>query len=148
MLTMREDAIMKAFDKKIPFSEVRETTLSTISACDEPLAMRGNPVGSCRTGRKPPPDRTNRHMTDAKHKVLLLDDDKFLADMYSMKFTQSGYEVTACLSVDDALAAIKKGFDPDVILFDIVMPVQDGFAFCRRWRANTSRRPRYQNSAH
>lgn len=68
-------------------------------------------------------------MTDSKGKVILLDDDKFLADMYGMKFTQSGYEVNACLSVPDAIAAIQKGFDPDAILFDILMPEQDGFAF-------------------
>ena len=68
-------------------------------------------------------------MVDTKGKVLLLDDDKFLADMYSMKFTQSGYEVTACLSAQDAIAALKKGFDPDAVLFDLVMPGQDGFSF-------------------
>jgi len=68
-------------------------------------------------------------MTDTKGKILLLDDDKFLADMYSMKFTQSGYEVAACLSAADAIAAIKKGFDPDAVLFDLVMPGQDGFTF-------------------
>src|SRR5665213_424754 len=68
-------------------------------------------------------------MTDSKGKIVLLDDDKFLADMYSMKFTQSGYEVQACLFAADAIAAIKKGFDPDAVLFDLVMPGQDGFSF-------------------
>lgn len=68
-------------------------------------------------------------MTDPKGKVLLLDDDKFLADMYSMKFTQEGYEVNACLSVNDAVTALKKGFDPDAVLFDLVMPEHDGFSF-------------------
>jgi CheY-like chemotaxis protein len=68
-------------------------------------------------------------MTDAKGKVLLLDDDKFLADMYSMKFTQSGYDMSVCLSGKDAIAEIQKGFDPDVVLFDLMMPEMDGFAF-------------------
>jgi CheY-like chemotaxis protein len=68
-------------------------------------------------------------MTDSKGKVLLLDDDKFLADMYSMKFTQEGYEMNACLSVNDAIAALKKGFEPDAVVFDIVMPEHDGFDF-------------------
>src|SRR5580698_846894 len=68
-------------------------------------------------------------MTESKGKILLLDDDKFLADMYSMKFTKEGYEVNACLSVNDAVAALKKGFDPDAVLFDIVMPEHDGFSF-------------------
>lgn len=76
-------------------------------------------------------------MTDTKTKILLVDDDKFLADMYSMKFTQEGYDVTACLSVQDALAAIKKGFQPDAILFDIVMPVMDGFAFLQTLKAES-----------
>jgi CheY-like chemotaxis protein len=71
-------------------------------------------------------------MSESKGKVLLLDDDKFLADMYCMKFTGEGYEVTAALSVDDAIAALKGGFVPDAILFDIVMPGQDGFAFLQR----------------
>jgi CheY-like chemotaxis protein len=68
-------------------------------------------------------------MTDSKGKVLLLDDDKFLADMYSMKFTQEGYDMNACLSVNDAIAALKKGFDPDAVVFDLVMPEHDGFSF-------------------
>jgi DNA-binding response OmpR family regulator len=68
-------------------------------------------------------------MTDSKGKVLLLDDDKFLADMYSMKFTQEGYEIAAFLSVNDAVAALKKGFDADAVVFDIVMPEHDGFSF-------------------
>ncbi len=68
-------------------------------------------------------------MTDTKGKIILLDDDKFLTDMYAMKFTQSGYEVTACLSAGDAVTAIQKGFEPDAVIFDIVMPGTDGFAF-------------------
>ena len=75
-------------------------------------------------------------MTDTPHKgkILLVDDDKFLVDMYSMKFTQEGYDVTACLSVDDAVEALKGGFMPNAVLFDIVMPVNDGFAFLQMMR--------------
>lgn len=68
-------------------------------------------------------------MTDAKGKVLLTDDDKFLLDMYSMKFTQQGYTVEACLSVDDALRVLHEGYAPDAIIFDIAMPERDGFSF-------------------
>jgi CheY-like chemotaxis protein len=71
-----------------------------------------------------------------KQTVLLLDDDKFLADMYSVKFAAAGYMVQSCLSVDDAIAALKGGLDPQAILFDIVMPGQDGFAFLQRLREN------------
>lgn len=61
--------------------------------------------------------------------ILLVDDDKFLLDMYSMKFVQEGYNVQACLSGRDALSALKAGFAPDAILFDLTMPECDGFEF-------------------
>ncbi|OGG54667.1 hypothetical protein A3C20_01960 [Candidatus Kaiserbacteria bacterium RIFCSPHIGHO2_02_FULL_55_25] len=61
--------------------------------------------------------------------ILLVDDDKFLLDMYSMKFVQEGYSVQACLSGHDAIAALKTGFVPDAILFDLTMPECDGFEF-------------------
>ena len=64
-----------------------------------------------------------------KSVVLLLDDDKFLLDMYAMKFQQQGYVVQAFLSTNEALAALRSGFKPDVMLFDLVMPQKDGVAF-------------------
>lgn len=60
--------------------------------------------------------------------VLIVDDDQFLLDMYSVKFTQAGYTVESCFSVREALEAIRKGYNPAAILFDITMPGEDGFA--------------------
>lgn len=75
-------------------------------------------------------------MTDeiSKSKVLLLDDDKFLLDMYAMKFVQLGFDVHACLSVKSALDLLRGGFVPDALLFDIIMPEQDGFSFLQALR--------------
>ena len=68
-------------------------------------------------------------MTDAIP-VLLVDDDKFLLDMYAMKFSAEGFAVQACLSVHDAVAILKQGnFSPAVILFDLTMPECDGYEF-------------------
>ena len=61
--------------------------------------------------------------------ILLVDDDKFLLDMYSMKFVQEGYSVQACTSGKDAIDIVRGGFAPDAILFDITMPECDGFQF-------------------
>ncbi len=68
-------------------------------------------------------------MTDTGKKVLLLDDDKFLLDMYALKFSQEGFSVVSCFSVEEALQALRAGERPDAILFDISMPGEDGFAF-------------------
>jgi len=69
-------------------------------------------------------------MSDNKiYKILIVDDDKFLLDMYSTKFTQSGFDVMAAMGSVDAIEKLKNGFAPDVILTDILMPSMDGFEF-------------------
>lgn len=60
--------------------------------------------------------------------VLLVDDDKFLLDMYSMKFTKEGFAVQAALSVSAAIEVLRGGFAADAVLFDITMPERDGYA--------------------
>ncbi|KKU28453.1 MAG: Response regulator receiver domain protein [Candidatus Giovannonibacteria bacterium GW2011_GWB1_46_20] len=67
-------------------------------------------------------------MTDeTRKKVLIVDDDKFLLDMYTIKFTENNFDVTAALGSVEALGKIKEGIDPDVALLDVVMPAMDGF---------------------
>ena len=63
----------------------------------------------------------------SKYKILIVDDDKFLLDMYAVKFKQSGFEVAASLGSMEALTKLKDGFLPDIILTDILMPVMSGF---------------------
>lgn len=67
-------------------------------------------------------------MTDEKRKkVLIVDDDKFLLDMYTIKFNENNFDVVAALGSIEALSKIKEGVDPDVALLDVVMPAMDGF---------------------
>lgn len=66
--------------------------------------------------------------------VLLVDDDKFLLGMYATKFAAHGFDVQACLSAGDALKVLRGGFAADAILFDIMMPEQDGFSFLQSLR--------------
>lgn len=75
-------------------------------------------------------------MTDTATKatILLVDDDKFLLDMYSMKFQQQQYRIQACLSAGEALEFLRHDFKPDVILFDLTMPECDGFTFLQAIR--------------
>ena len=68
-------------------------------------------------------------MKEKKYSILLVDDDKFLLDMYATKFSEQKFEVTAVFGVAEAVTALEGGLEPDIILTDIVMPVADGFDF-------------------
>jgi CheY-like chemotaxis protein len=63
----------------------------------------------------------------AIYKIFLVDDDRFLLDMYAVKFKAAGHEVTAFQSGMEALDVLRKGTIPDAILLDVVMPEIDGF---------------------
>jgi len=60
-------------------------------------------------------------------KILIVDDDIFLLDMYALKFSKSNFSVSTALGPEIAIEKLRSGFNPDVILTDIVMPNMDGF---------------------
>ncbi len=69
-------------------------------------------------------------MTDqpAKGKIFITDDDKFLLDMYAVKFTERGYTVETAFNGKEMLERLQSGAaKPDACLIDIVMPGMDGF---------------------
>jgi len=65
-------------------------------------------------------------------KVLIVDDDKFLLDMYSIKFSEHGYQIETAFGGKEALEKIDQGFEADIYLVDIIMPEMDGFELIRQ----------------
>jgi two-component system, OmpR family, alkaline phosphatase synthesis response regulator PhoP len=63
----------------------------------------------------------------SKSKILIVDDDKFLLDMYSLKFTQEGFDPEIAFSGPEAIQKIESGSKPDICLVDIIMPQMNGF---------------------
>mgnify|MGYP001594136648 CR=1 FL=1 len=61
------------------------------------------------------------------YRVYLVDDDRFLLDLYAVKFRNAGHEVSVFGSGEDFLAALRKGEAPDAILLDLIMPGMSGF---------------------
>jgi CheY-like chemotaxis protein len=75
-------------------------------------------------------------MADGKKKILLVDDDKFLVDMYTVKFREANFDITPAFSGEEALDKIKEGIIPDVILMDMIMPGMSGLDFLGTLRQN------------
>lgn len=62
-------------------------------------------------------------------RVYLVDDDRFLLDLYAVKFTNVGHEVGLFSGGEDLLTALRKEGAPvpDAILLDVIMPGMTGF---------------------
>lgn len=66
-------------------------------------------------------------MEGDKRKILIVDDDSFLLDMYALKFSQNNFEVYTAGGGAQAIEKMRGGLKPDVMLMDIIMPEMDGF---------------------
>jgi DNA-binding response OmpR family regulator len=66
-------------------------------------------------------------MENSKKKIMIIEDDYFVMDIYHTKLTQAGFEI---IGAKDGLEALKKLQEekqiPDLILLDIVMPYLGG----------------------
>lgn len=66
-------------------------------------------------------------------KILIIDDEKDILEMLSYNLEKEGYEVNSAKNGQLGVEVAKK-FKPDIILLDIMMPVQDGIETCRQIR--------------
>ncbi|MBI4117811.1 MAG: response regulator [Parcubacteria group bacterium] len=67
-------------------------------------------------------------------KVLIVEDDKMIIEMYTLKFTQEGYEVLNAENGKEGLEMAMK-HKPDIILLDIILPKMDGFSVLKELKA-------------
>lgn len=63
----------------------------------------------------------------ATSRIYLVDDDKFLLDMYAVKFKNAGHEVSVFQNGEEVLNVLRTKDAPDAILLDIMMPSMTGF---------------------
>lgn len=68
-------------------------------------------------------------------KILVAEDDKFLASAYRVKLSKAGFEIKLATDGQEALDILQT-FTPDVILLDLIMPVKDGFTVLEELKKN------------
>lgn len=68
-----------------------------------------------------------------KEKVLVVDDEKPIAEILKYNLEKEGFEVLVAYDGEEALRLAFAG-KPDIILLDIMLPRLDGFSVCRQIR--------------
>ena len=68
-------------------------------------------------------------------KILIIEDEKILTEMYKDKFLQAGFEVLLAKDAREGLGVVKRE-KPDLILLDILLPKEDGVTFLKWFKAD------------
>lgn len=66
-------------------------------------------------------------------KILVVDDEKPIADILKFNLQKEGYEVFCAYDGLDALQKVEE-IQPDLLLLDIMLPLKDGMEVCREVR--------------
>ena len=76
-----------------------------------------------------------RENVEDKIKVLLIEDEKEVAELYRLKLSLDGYEV---LTAENGEEGLEKAFSekPELIFLDIKMPKMDGFEALKKLRSS------------
>ncbi len=74
-------------------------------------------------------------------RILVVDDEPVTRMITESVLAAQGFIVEAAESAEVALQLLADGFEPQVILLDVIMPGMSGYEACRRLRAN----PRFEH---
>ena len=74
------------------------------------------------------------------HKILVVEDDEVLREVYALKLSMEGFEVETAGDGIDALDAAEQVL-PDLIILDMMMPRMDGIEFLRAYSTRPTRKP-------
>ncbi|MCK1997895.1 two-component system, OmpR family, response regulator VicR [Paenisporosarcina quisquiliarum] len=66
-------------------------------------------------------------------KILVVDDEKPIADILQFNLKKEGYQVACAYNGDEALKKVEED-QPDLMLLDIMLPNKDGMEVCREIR--------------
>ena len=68
--------------------------------------------------------------------VLIVEDDRNIAELLQMYLEKEGYAVTVAYDGGQGMSKFR-AIKPDLVLLDVMMPVMDGWAVCRSIRAES-----------
>lgn len=78
-------------------------------------------------------------MQETKNKILIVDDEKDILDIYAVKFETEGFEVLKEDKGQNVFEIAKKE-KPDLILLDIMMDGSDGYSIIKALKSDNDTR--------
>lgn len=79
-------------------------------------------------------------MENNKIKLLLVEDERMLAEILADTLSDRGFDVTLAADGEEALSLWRE-LRPDIVVSDVMMPNMDGFTLVKRMRAEGCRAP-------
>ena len=79
--------------------------------------------------------QTSAAVPTGKKKIVIVEDDTFLAGMYSTRLATEGYDVKMASDGQIGVDMVTKEL-PDIILLDIILPELDGFSVLQKIKAD------------
>ena len=71
------------------------------------------------------------------YKILIIEDDSFLLQMYVAKLELEGFQVISAVDGEKGMKLIKKEL-PDLVILDLLLPKKDGFAVLAEMKKDSS----------
>lgn len=76
-----------------------------------------------------------------KRRILVVEDDNFIAKSYKRKLEEEGFDVVIAGNGAEAIELLKNNSPVDLIILDLIMPVMDGFQFLERIKSEQMQVP-------
>ena len=64
-------------------------------------------------------------------KILIIEDEKILVDMYKSKLEANNFEVISAFSSEEGIKILRKE-KPDLVILDILLPKENGITFLEK----------------
>ncbi len=74
-------------------------------------------------------------MSEEKNRILIIEDDTYISDMYKIKLEADGFAVKVSPDGQSGLDEIKT-MKPHLVLLDVIMPKMDGFSVLQNIKNN------------
>lgn len=72
-----------------------------------------------------------------KARILVVEDDEFLRSLAAKRLDKEGFQVSAAVDGDSAIAAVKEN-RPDLVLLDLILPGINGFEVLQQLQKDES----------